>query len=343
MKWLVIGAGPAGIAAVGKLIDQKVDPKSIGWIDPEFKVGDLGKRWNKVSSNTQVDLFIRFLKDCKAFEYHKRPGDFPIDSFDPKETCLLEAIAEPLQWVTDHLRAKVHSFEDFAMALNLKNNRWEVKTKHKRHQAENVILAIGSEPKTLTHSGREIIPMDVALNPEKLGEVVSSSHTIGVFGASHSAVLILASLEKLKVKKVINFYRSPHTYAVPMGDWILFDNTGLKGYAATWAKKYLDGEHPPRLKRLLTTDHTYEEALSECDKVIHAVGFERRQVPVLEQYISMEYNDKTGIIAPGLFGFGIAFPEAQYDPLMNLEYRVGLWKFMDYLNKMMPLWMTYSN
>jgi cation diffusion facilitator CzcD-associated flavoprotein CzcO len=76
MEWIVVGAGPAGIAAVGKLIDHGISPKKIGWIDPDFQVGDLGKKWSQVSSNTTVDLFIRFLKNCKAFSYEKKQGLF---------------------------------------------------------------------------------------------------------------------------------------------------------------------------------------------------------------------------------------------------------------------------
>jgi len=43
--------------AVGKLLDCGVSRKKILWVDPEFKVGDLGKLWYNVSSNTNVDTF----------------------------------------------------------------------------------------------------------------------------------------------------------------------------------------------------------------------------------------------------------------------------------------------
>ena len=184
--------------------------------------------------------------------------------------------------------------------------------------------------------------MKTALDPDKLAATLEPHDTVGVFGSSHSAVLILATLVQHKTK-VINFYRSPHHYAIDLDGWILFDNTGLKGYAADWAKKHLDGHYPPHFTRVLTTEKTFQESLALCNKVIYAVGFNRRKIPVLEQYETMDYNDKTGIIAPGLFGIGIAFPQAQYDPLMNLEHRVGLWKFMDYLNTIMPIWHKYSN
>jgi hypothetical protein len=343
LDWMVVGAGPAGIAAVGKLLDQGVSPRSIGWMDPHFQVGDLGKKWHQVSSNTQVELFSRFLFDCKAFNYQKRPQPFPLDHLNPEDTCLLEYIVKPLEWVTNHLKKTVQSIEAVALALQLKNNQWEIKTERESLFAKNVILAMGSEEKTLPLTGPETIPLSTALHKKNLEKAVSCDDTVGVFGSSHSAVLILANLEELKVKKIINFYRSPHQYAVFLKDWTLFDNTGLKGFAANWAKKHLDGVLPNNLSRILTSDHTFSEAFSLCNKVIYAVGFERRKIPVLEQFEKMDYNDKTGIIAPGLFGFGIAFPQAQFDPLMNLEHRVGLWKFMDYLNTILPIWLSYRN
>lgn len=342
LEWMVIGAGPTGVAVVGKLLDRGVSAESIGWMDPTFKVGDLGEKWYNVSSNTKVDLFIRFLQNCKAFNYQSRPKKFPIDSIDPEETCLLKHISEPLQWVTNHFKEKVKIFENTAMALNLSNHHWKITMKDGDVCAKNVILATGVEAKNLNYAGAKILPLEVALNQDKLKKTIKPEETIGVFGCSHSAVLILANLCELNAK-VINFYRSPHHYAIYLEDWILFDNTGLKGYAADWAKQYLDGKTPSNLQRMLTSDHSFEESLALCDKVVYAVGFERRKLPVLEQYEKMQYQDRTGIIAPGLFGVGIAFPEARFDRLGNLEYRVGLWKFMEYLNEIIPIWFKYTN
>lgn len=60
--WAVIGAGPAGIAAVGKLLDAGVAPKRLAWIDPAFAVGDFGTKWRNVSSNTKVKKVINFYR-----------------------------------------------------------------------------------------------------------------------------------------------------------------------------------------------------------------------------------------------------------------------------------------
>lgn len=334
--WIVVGAGPAGIAAVGKLIDCGV--KQIGWIDPHFAVGDLGQKWNRVPSNTKVGLFLQYLDDCKAFENKSRP-QFKLDSIHPEEHCQLQDIVDPLQWVTDHLRKKVHTAQDMAMSLNLALGRWEVKMKKGSLFGKKVVLAIGSDPKTVLATGHEVIPIETALHPEKLAKAVSSKDTIGVFGSSHSAILALANLIELKAK-VINFYRSPHRYAIYQKDWILFDSTGLKGFTADWARKHIDGILPAHLKRILVSDHIFEESLALCNKAIYAIGFEKRKLPVLEQFEGLDYDDKTGLIAPGLYGLGIAFPQAKFDRLGHLEHLVGLWKFMDYLNGVLPFWLS---
>ncbi len=343
LDWIVIGAGPAGIAALGKLLDSGIPSAKIGWMDPHFTVGDLGRKWGQVPSNTQVALFHSFLKECKAFKLEERPEKFHLETFNPEENCLLQHIAEPLQWITDHLKKRVQIFQDTAMALRLSKNCWEIKTKQKSIYARNAVLAIGSDPKSLSYPGLEIIPLETALDPEKLSQTITAQDTIGVFGSSHSAILVLANALRLKPKKVINFYRTPHRYAVFLDDWILYDDTGLKGFAADWAKENLDGTMPSQLHRVLVSDHTFNESLAICNKAIYSVGFQKRKLPILEQYEKLDYDDKTGIIAPGLFGIGIAFPQAKLGPLGHLDYRVGLWKFMEYLNTILPIWLKYSN
>lgn len=344
LDWMVIGAGPAGIAAVGKLIDEGVPPDKIGWLDPHFEAGDLGRKWSAVPSNTSVELFLRFLNGYASFDFKKKPKKFPIEGRKPKETCPLEEIAEPLRWVTGQLKEKVSAAAGMAIALSLSQGRWEIKTESDSYFAKKAILAIGADPRLLSYPAHESISLDTALDPQKLAKAVKKKDTIGVFGSSHSAILVLANLIQHGVKSVVNFYRSPHRYAVYLDDWILFDDGGLKGFTAQWAKEHLDGAMPKNLKRVLVSDvHAVDEALAGCDKLIYATGFDRRKLPVLEQYESIQYDDRTGIIAPGLYGLGLAFPQAKYDRLGRLEYRVGLWKFMDYLNGIIPIWMKHTH
>jgi hypothetical protein len=141
---------------------------------------------------------------------------------------------------------------------------------------------------------------------------------------------------------VINFYRNPLKYAVYLDDWILFDDTGLKGLAADWAHENIDGTYPERLERFSVDDPEFDNVLEMCDHVVYTVGFERRHLPLTPQWGPLGYDPTNGILAPGLFGLGIAFPEYRINPLGAGEYRVGLQKFMQGLNTVLPLWLRYS-
>lgn len=340
--WVIIGAGPAGIAVVGKLIDSGIHPEKIAWLDPHFKVGDFGTKWRNVASNTRVQLFHKFLNECSAFQYQSAPKEFAINQADPAKSCLLDLAAEPLQWITDTLKTKVHSIHATVENLKLHNRHWHVSYDDKVILAKNVVLATGAEPKSLSHSGVEEISLYTALDPDKLNAACQPDDTIAVFGSSHSAIIILKSLlEQCHVKKIINFYLSPLRYAVYFDDWILFDDTGLKATTAEWARTHIDGELPAKLQREIASEENLQKFLPLCNKAIYATGFQRRSIAVAGMQ-TLEYNDRSGIIAPGLFGIGIAFPEAKVDRYGTLEYRVGLWKFMDYINRVMPVWLNYS-
>lgn len=341
-SWAVIGAGPAGIAAVGKLLDQRIEPKKILWIDPEFKVGDFGTKWRNVSSNTKVELFTKYFEECASFDYATSPSDFKIKKSDASKTCFLSLAAEPLQWITDHLKHKVHAVSDKVKHLKLYDRHWHISVSDKIFQTKNVIVATGAEPKSLFFPNVEEISLYTALNPELLKSACHKDDVVAVFGASHSAIIIIKSLlESCHVKKIINFYLSPLRYAVYFDDWILFDDTGLKGTTAEWARENIDGILPAKLERVISNEENIRTILPLCHKAIYATGFQKRLIPI-EGMQSLEYNDRSGIIAPGLFGFGIAFPEAKIDRYGTLEYRVGLWKFMQYINHAMPIWLNYG-
>lgn len=341
-KWAVIGAGPAGIAAVGKLLDQGISHSDILWIDPHFKVGDLGKLWANVSSNTKVKYFTDFLHAAASFSYKDCEYDFSLSQLDPEHTCTLSHVVEPLQWVSDHLAERVTTAHTSIHKMHLSQRLWFLYSEKEEFRAEHVILATGSLPSNLNYPGVDVIPFDQAIDKEKLAALADVNHTFAVFGSSHSAIIILRYLVDLGVKKVVNFYRSPCRYALDMGDWILFDNTGLKGQTASWARDNIDGVLPPNLVRYNTTEPNIARFLPECDKVIYAVGFEKRRNIIIGDYEDTQHNPHVGIIGPGLFGFGIAYPESKTDPFGSVESQVGLWKFMTYLHRVMPVWLRYT-
>jgi cation diffusion facilitator CzcD-associated flavoprotein CzcO len=340
-KWTVIGAGPAGIAAVGRLLDYGITPEKIAWVDPDFAAGDLGNKWRAVTSNTVASLFLEYLNASPSFRFHEAPP-FKLLEVDPGETCLLDLVADPLVWISEHLRQRVTVLRAMATELHLRNRHWIIETRQGTITSERVILAVGAIPKKLAYPDLVEIPLEVAVDPEKLAKASLDGATVAVFGSSHSTMIALPHLLAQPVKRVVNFYRSPLRYAVSLGNWTAFDDVGLKGRAARWARENIDGVYPERLDRLSIHSPEFGERLAQCDHVVYTVGFERRQLPRTPQWQRLQYNPTSGILAPGLFGFGIAFPECRTDPLGFTEHRVGLYKFMQYLNSVLPLWMCYG-
>ncbi|WP_108921658.1 FAD-dependent oxidoreductase [Mycobacterium montefiorense] len=339
--WAVVGAGPAGIAAVGRLLDQGIEAGKIAWIDPAFAAGDLGQKWRAVSSNTIAETFLSFLNGSSAFRFAQAPA-LPLHKADPNDTCALDLVADPLVWITQHLRERVDVFQTTATSLHMENRQWRIHAGQQEVVSDNVILAVGAVPKKLAYPGLDEIPVEVALDPDRLAEQSLDGATVAVFGSSHSSMIVLPNLLSHPVKRVINFYQSPLKYAVYLDDWILFDDTGLKGRAATWARENIDGKYPDRLDRCWVSSPEFDDKLALCDRVVYTVGFERRKLPETPQWGQLDYNRRNGILAPGLFGLGVAFPEYAEDPYGFGQYRVGLKKFMDYLNSVLPLWLQYG-
>lgn len=339
--WTVIGAGPGGIAAVGRLIDHGIAPERIAWIDPEFAAGDIGGKWRSVWSNTHLALFLDYFNGSAAFRFSEAPP-LPLLEIDLQETCALALVAEPLEWITGHLCERVDVYRTKATSLSLAKRRWLVETGQQELESENVILAVGAVPRKLDFPELDEIPVEVALDPAKLAEQPLEGATVAVFGSSHSTMIALPHLLRHPVERVVNFYRSPLRYALYFDDWILFDDVGLKGKAAEWARQNIDGDLPDRLDRCRISAPEFDEKLAQCDRVIYTVGFERRKLPETRQWGELGYNRNNGIIAPGLFGVGIAFPEYAPDRYGYGQYRVGLKKFMDYLHAVLPLWLRYS-
>jgi cation diffusion facilitator CzcD-associated flavoprotein CzcO len=340
-EWAIIGAGPAGIAVIGKLLDAQIPPEKIVWIDPQFRVGDFGTLWRNVSSNTKVGLFSRFLNSCKSFAYETQAEQFALSSLDPNHTCQLHFMADPLQWVTDRLQKIVRCEQGFAKKITMQNQHWQIAIENTVLSAKNVVLATGAEAKSLDYPNITTIPLTTAMDDARLKAQLNQNDSVAVFGASHSAMLALRTLVEFPIKQVINFYRSPLRFAVYFDDFILFDNTGLKGDTAIWARKNISDKLPSNLQRYYASSENLQRYLPQCNKAIYAVGFARRNFPVIEDLPTVDHNPQTGIIAPGLFGIGIAFPESKADAYNIVEERVGLWKFMDYLNRVLSLWMRY--
>lgn len=238
--------------------------------------------------------------------------------------------------------------------------------------SSRVVLCTGSSPNSqalpVEIPNSQPLELDYALSPSILAkELPKEPMTVAVIGASHSAVLVLINLFNLASTthpdlRIKWFTRHPLRYAEYMDGWILRDNTGLKGAAATWARENLEPEKfgsSPASKYIEKIEYakdneveTYEKHLPSCQRYVQAIGYMRDPIPTLKKegagtnaditpnYIHETggFEDAEGKKIPGLYGAGIAWPERVTDPYGNVEYAVGFWKFMKYIKRVVGDW-----
>lgn len=392
-KAIVIGAGPAGVSLIEKLIDQLIyhnkENASILWIDPQFNSGRLSK-YIRVPSNTKVKRFLEYCSSGHTFKelWKKIPHNelTVLSSLDPDQGCSLGHVVETIQILTQGLQKYysdiVTSIVDTVTSLHYfsEKNSWIISTeKGDNFESQFVFLATGSHPRSISEcdntmislcnehlpsltanpSAKMFIDLDYALDINKIKGMIDQSDTVLVFGISHSAMLVVMNLSMIPnpPKCVIQISKSSRSfkYAVDMGDWILYDNTGLKGQVAEWTKEYIDIPDPnkylPYDYHLLILDDiisgSKSSILKSVTRIVLAIGYSRNSLPTIQvngQTIrdqDITYDNKSGkldslISLPCMFGYGIAFPEKVIDKYGNKEDSVGMAKFAQYFSRIIP-------
>ena len=148
-KWCIVGAGPAGIATIGLLLDAGVEAKDILWLDLDFQGGDFGKYWGEVGSNTTVKLFNEFLTGIKSFQYMTKQEDFPLDSLPADGFCKLQQVAASLNFISRNLQKKVSAIKTWVEELVVKDGFWQLQTKDGSYRAKKSYFGNWSNTKTL--------------------------------------------------------------------------------------------------------------------------------------------------------------------------------------------------
>ncbi|PNS18656.1 hypothetical protein CAC42_5195 [Sphaceloma murrayae] len=384
---VVVGAGPAGICAVGNLLERKVNP--ILWVDDEFNGGRVNRNYREVPSNTKTKLFIDFAEALTPFKQviEKTPSPNAIDRLrdlnQDKGTQLGNA-ADMLVMLTRGLMhtpgvevrkgrvnsASVDSHKGWTVQVSLSGHDSPAPSQSTTVIADRVVLCTGSSPSEgplpVDIPGMSSIHLDTALSPSLISDLIPKDKptTVSVIGASHSAVLVLMNLSQLALNthpnlKIKWFTRHALRYAEYMDGWILRDNTGLKGDAATWAKNNLEPEKLPSspIAKCITPIayakdeeiEAYKKHLPGSDYYVQAIGYSRDPIPQLKRGVGtlddVKYDHSTGAFAdgkgekvPGLYGAGIAWPERVTDPYGNVEYAVGFFKFMKYMKRVSCDW-----
>ena len=365
----VVGSGPASIALIGKLLDKNI--RNICWIDPNWNGGRLSKYY-QVPSNTKVKLFTEFGKVCSSFANVKSETRDKMEKFNPDAGCFLQYPCEMVVEYCDQLieQFNIHKYVGCVTTIN-KNGVFELElTKDKvdldsfkpfenctvndKFTCDTVYLTTGSKPVETPHRGAhlhnpnvKIVPLDIGLTPSLLKDVVNKDSKVAVIGNSHSAILVLRNLNDIGCQTTC-FFRRPLKFAEYMDGWIKFDNTGLKGEAAEWAKNDLPSASNVKMTLLLNEEKQYAQQMPNFDVIIYSVGYAPRTLPTIKvngKAVQVKHDPFTGQIyytatdrvnIENMFGFGVAFPEQVTDKAGNVEMSVGMWKFMNYMKKVFP-------
>ncbi|KAL1967121.1 hypothetical protein VTN77DRAFT_3412 [Rasamsonia byssochlamydoides] len=327
---VVVGAGPAGIAAVGNLLERKIG--RIAWVDPYFDGGRVNRRYREVPSNTKVSFFQAYATGVQPFRNVVRSTPTPnafttMTKLDQNETCSLHYAVDMCRALTDGLvkMDQVYQCRGIVTAADLRDkSSWTVRVRSQDSVedveivAPRLVLCTGSSPTILPLPipglSIERLDLDTVLKPSDLYQVIPTTEpvTVAVIGGSHSAIVALMNFvdlarsthPKLRVKW---FTRHPLRYAEFMDGWILRDNTGLKGLAAKFAREQLEDSKLPSSEAGRFIEKidcsggkeasAYETHLPACTHIVYAVGFTRDPLPKLTRNgtpLAPEFDHVTG-------------------------------------------------
>lgn len=330
---IVAGAGPAGLAVVGNLLEQ--NPKNrVLWVDPEFAGGRLNKQWREVPSNTKVSMFTEYGKALEPFrkivDQEKGTNAFStLEALPQDKGCSIAHAADLVLMLSNGVRqmpgldttkgrVSGGNFDETSQAWTVELEPGGDSPLH-TVSSSRLILATGSRPSgaPIPVPGLSIqrVTLDVALKPSQLTTSLPQGAIVAVIGASHSAILVLMNLYKLASTshpdlRVKWFTRNPLKYAEYRDGWIKRDNTGLKGVAADWARTQLEvtelqtseaGKHITKIEcsgGYAKEKAQYEAHLPSCSHVVQATGFTRDPLPMLSRdgvaLEGLKYDHDTG-------------------------------------------------
>lgn len=358
VEFLVVGAGPAGLCAVGRLIELKIKPQAILWVDPHFEVGDFGtvlSAGSSVPGNTKVESYMRVIAAInKIIEACgvKPVNDFKMKEISPSIECALSLATEPFKALTQRLMTLVPPIPGKVVSINeqsdgahanIISNTGESRTVLANH----VILATGSVPKMLDfelESPKPFLNCNTSFIASELSALIASDPSIkrvAVIGSSHSAALSVMQLLNAGCE-VHHFMVGDYRYAEYKHTdtgiaYTKYDNTGLKGEVARFTKA-LNHAHYKRYR----CDHKQQiQALvnQHQDKFTHcviAIGYQpTSSLMINDKPLSNYTYDSHSLKLNGLTnisGLGIAFPQKCRGYDGEEEYSVGIGKFWTTVN-----------
>ena len=334
MKVCIIGAGASGILLSLLLHQFGMATSDFCIIDPHFDGGDLQRKWPNVISNTPWSATTEAFRRClPSLELPAWAKQLPADKPTPlnKIAKLLRDLFHPLKFQT--IRGTVGS-----AVWKPENGAWtiyvESGTGLTEVNATRVLFTQGSVPKQYDIPIPSI-PLDVALDAERLKSYISPSDQVVVLGTNHSGTLVLKNLVDAGLKNIVGVYKNSRVFKWARDG----EYEGLKLDAATIADAIYSGQYP--MIRLISYGNISDmvKATRGATWIVYAAGFTintniRIVVDNTEANIT-GYDANTGVLkgVPNAWGFGIAYPSQAPD---GVHFDVGISSFLEHFYRQIP-------
>jgi len=333
LDYIILGGGLSGIISVS-IIRNKYPEKKIGWIDnTNFTGGDLAK-YPEVPANTPYPVLVKFIeKIYKNLNFPPRSSE----TCDLIENGIfkLKCLSKELEIISNHIRSikNITMITDYIDSIEYKNNIWTLYSELNNYSSTRVVMCNGSIHRKLNYNIPEI-PIEIALNPEKLRKLDIKNKKIAVFGNSHSGILILKNLYELSCKQITNIIKSNIKRPYMNDNNIeIYQESGIRGVGLEWANKFMVPENKTNIKVVKYDDFDH----TSFDYVIYSIGLVRRNLSIKINekplIIDPAFNE-TGLLAKNLYGLGVAYPE-YYILNGDTEYKVGIGGFFQRATKIL--------
>lgn len=326
----IIGAGVTGLSLLLLLESRSYPLENVTIIDPQFDGGDLARKWTTTQSNTPWSKSNDTLRQtCPGV---KIPAEFL--ERDQNESCPLADLARMIRMTAASALSRVNRIHAIATTASFDpvTNIWSVAHKGGVVKSKKIVLALGSECKSLDLEVSSI-PLENALDANRLSYLVKPGHRVIVVGTMHSGTLIMENLSKIGAKVTGLYNTAKPFYWDRDGEY-----DGVKGEAASIADAITRGEKPQiQLVHVQDISNVFR-ACSKADWVIYAMGFYCRQSIRLDmagEQLPLTYDGMTGRLdkCQTAWGFGVGFPNRAPD---GIHWDVSVAAFLKHMEAQLP-------
>jgi len=335
MKLCIIGAGISGLLLILLLAETSIPLNTICVVDPHFDGGDLFRKWSSVISNTPWSVTISNVqKYLPSVKFPKWALALPLDKPTPVYIIakLIRECAEPVLKQVKCMYGNAISTD-----WSSQSSKWTVYIQKEQSrtsvECDGICLTYGSEPKELDASIPSI-PLEIALDHNRLSKFIDPQDKVIVFGTRHSGVHVLKNLVDCNVNSIIGLYKGlqPFIYARD-GEY-----DGIKLDGALIADEIIAGKYPSVQLIPISNISAILREVRSAKWAVYAIGFEPRSSVKItidgEQLSKMEYDKSAKILnVSSMWGFGIAYPSQAPD---GIHWDVGVSSFLEHIHGQVP-------